>query len=265
MSKRLLSTATIFVVIFNCSVSLAQVQVVDAVPGGSGSAPSASGARSYASSSSGSVASSAPADVQTEMYNQLQVLRQEVQDLRGLVEEQTFEINRLKQQRLDDYMNVDRRLSAISGGAPTSAPKSASAVGSSTNASTTSAPAVGGEKEQYIKAFQLVKDKNYDEAIKQYNLYLQSYPQGRYEPNVQYWLGEIYLLKGGFEQSRKWFSALIDTYPQHDKIPDAKYKLGTVYHKLGNVAKAKSLLTEVAATDTNAARLARDYLAAELP
>jgi tol-pal system protein YbgF len=44
---------------------------------------------------------------------QIQQLQQEVSELRGLVEEQAFNLKRLKQQRLDDYLDLDKRLSTI--------------------------------------------------------------------------------------------------------------------------------------------------------
>ena len=44
---------------------------------------------------------------------QIQQLQQEISELRGLLEEQGFQLKRLKQQRLDDYLNLDKRLTEI--------------------------------------------------------------------------------------------------------------------------------------------------------
>lgn len=46
----------------------------------------------------------------------MQLLQQEVLQLRGMVEEQAHELKRLKQQRLDDYLDLDRRLSKVGQG-----------------------------------------------------------------------------------------------------------------------------------------------------
>lgn len=192
-----------------------------------------------------------------ELYYQLQVLQQEVLELRGAFEEQAHELKRLKQQRLDDYLDLDRRLSALGqAGDSRSATADASVV------------VVGGgtvapeeEIQRYRAAIDLVlKKQRYDEAVIALKEHLDAYPNGRYAANSTYWLGEIYLLKNDLEQSRQWFTQLLSQFPQHRKVPDGKFKLGKVYHLLGNDAQAKTLLDEVAASRSDAAPLARDYL-----
>ena len=88
------------------SFANAQVQIIESQPIG-GKPPSA--ARSAEPSNTAG---------QAEMFYQMQLLQQEVLELRGLVEQQSFEIRQLKQQRLDDYLDLDRRLSQIAAGAP---------------------------------------------------------------------------------------------------------------------------------------------------
>lgn len=214
-----------------------------------------------------------PADSQYEVFEMLQTLQEEVATLRGLVEEQDYELKQLKQQRLDDYLNLDRRIGELSGkpgagAAPTSASGNPAGVasGGSAPAARTAAPAgeqSADELQMYRSAIDLVlRQKNYDQAIIAFNQYLTDYPQGAYAANSEYWLGEISLLQGNLEKSRSWFERLLSDFPAHDKAADAQYKLGTVYHRLGNTQKAKSLLNEVVAKNpnTNAARLASNYL-----
>lgn len=55
-----------------------------------------------------------------DSYYQSQVLRDEVRELRGMVEQLSYELQRVKQRQMDDYLDIDRRLSAVmSGVAPT--------------------------------------------------------------------------------------------------------------------------------------------------
>ncbi|GAA5315280.1 MAG: tol-pal system protein YbgF [Candidatus Pelagadaptatus aseana] len=219
---------------------------------------------------------SAPAGGTAEMFYQMQMLQQEVSQLRGLVEEQTYEIKRLKQQRLDDYLSLDKRLSAVAGGAFSDASKSlaasatqSSAVNTATSTPVTSSaqslpsePSGTQESQQYRAAIDLIlKQKDYAKAEVALNQYLQQFPKGRYAANSLYWLGELALLKGDLEKSREWFARMVSEWPEHNKVADANYKLGTVYHKLGDTVKAQSILQEVAAGDSNAARLAKSYLA----
>lgn len=195
-----------------------------------------------------------------ELYYQLQVLQQEVLELRGLVETQTHELKRLKQQRLDDYLDLDRRLSQLGSGASSSvaSPAAASVPSASENAGTAS-PA--DELKSYRAAIDLVlKQQNYDAAVVKLKEHLQNYPKGRYAGNALYWLGEIYLLKGELETSRQWFSQLLSEFPDHPKVADAQFKLGKVHHLMGDDAQAKTLLERAARAKGNAGRLARDYL-----
>ncbi|MFT5083468.1 MAG: tol-pal system protein YbgF [Lentisphaeria bacterium] len=194
-----------------------------------------------------------------ELYYQLQVLQQEVLELRGLAEEQAFQIKKLKQQRLDDYIDLDRRLSQLGQG-------SSSGGGSSEEAYSSQSAPVGevssvGELSSYKSAMNLLfKDKNYDQAVLALNKHMEAYPKGRYAANAQYWLGEIFLKKNDLEQARQWFSKLLGEFPEHSKVPDAQFKLGKVYFLLGDKATARTLLETVAKSNSNASGLAKDFL-----
>ncbi|RZA05204.1 MAG: tetratricopeptide repeat protein [Moraxellaceae bacterium] len=54
-------------------------------------------------------------------YSQIQAMQEEIQQLRGLVEQQANDIKRLKSQREEDYMDLDRRVSALSKGGASAA------------------------------------------------------------------------------------------------------------------------------------------------
>lgn len=199
-----------------------------------------------------------------EMYYQMQLFQQELQQLRGLVEEQAYEIKKLKQQRLDDYLDLDRRLGQLGQGGAAGK----SAVAQSPNQQT---PTSGGsvsdttalpdEMKHYRGAMNLVlKERKYDAAVVALTEHLQLYPQGRFAANAQYWLGEVYLQKNELESARDWFSRILGDFPQHSKAPDAQYKLGIIYHKLGDLTTSKNLLETVAASGASSSRLAQDYL-----
>jgi tol-pal system protein YbgF len=52
-----------------------------------------------------------------DRYNQSQMMQNEVRELRGLVEQLSYELQRVKQRQMDDYLDLDRRLSAVLSGA----------------------------------------------------------------------------------------------------------------------------------------------------
>jgi len=215
--------------------------------------------------------------IPNDFFYQLQMLQQEVQLLRGLVEEQQYELKRLKQQRLDDYLGLDRRLAALAGSVRpvVAAPSVVGGVVGQAPSDTpvqavVATPAAGGsatgELQRYRTAIDLaLSKKDYVNAIVAFNQYLSDFPEGRYAANSQYWLGEIYLMQGELEQARQRFALLLQEHPDSNKSADATYKLGVVYHRLGDAAKSQQFLMQVAGGTGNAARLAADYLAKHWP
>src|SRR6187402_1522220 len=92
MLKNLLAV----VLIASAPVLQAQVRVVESSP---------------QSVRSGVAQSDLPASAESDVYSQIRALQEEVTLLRGLLEEQSYELKQLKQLQLDNYMDLDRRLS----------------------------------------------------------------------------------------------------------------------------------------------------------
>lgn len=206
--------------------------------------------------------------IQTDMLFEVQALKYEVATLRGMVEEQAHEISRLKQAQTDNYLDLDKRISALSGGSisqPSTTVSPAIVASPSTSpvaptSAVTPVPSGAGDAEVYAAAYDLLRARQYDAAVTGLQDYLQRFPTGAYAGNSYYWLGEIFLLKEDHAQARDWFSKLLTDFPQDRKVPDAKFKLGKVYHLLGDNATARSVLSEVATGSGDAARLAKQYL-----
>ncbi len=215
-----------------------------------------------------------PVSPSADLLTRMELLQQEVLELRGLVEQQAFEIKRLKQQRLDDYTDLDQRISALLNG------KAAPAINSGINplpnqtqntqpalpnsqTATASTADIPSERQLYRQAIDLLlKQKDFQGSAQRLEQYLEYYPQGLFAPNSQYWLGEIHLSNGEAEQAKNWFSKLLSDYPGHAKISDAKFKLGKIHFEQGDTATARQLLVEVSQSGTAAAELARNFMAA---
>ncbi|MES2673347.1 MAG: YbgF trimerization domain-containing protein [Pseudomonadota bacterium] len=200
----------------------------------------------------------------TEAYNQVQSLQQEVSELRSLVEEQGHELSRLKQQQLDNYVDLDRRVAILSTASKVpvaessiESPPSPSSLSSDANVSDSGEL---GEAEEYKAAYDLLRQRQVDASLLAFKQYLKKYPSGDFAGNSYYWLGEIFLLKNQLPQARESFAKLIEGFPSSNKVPDAKFKLGKVYHLMGDKIHAKSMLNEAAAGSGDSARLATQYL-----
>jgi tol-pal system protein YbgF len=210
-----------------------------------------------------------------ELFYQMQLMQEEIQQLRGLAEEQAHQLDRLARLQREQYLDLDRRLLALQQGAP--APAASGGPGRipgdfddapARPATAASGPSAGAtETEAYARAFDLTRDRRFDDAIRAFERLLEDYPNGQYTANVHYWLGELYLAlpEPELDKSRAAFERVVQVYPTNQKVPDSLYKLGVVYHRQGDVGRARQHLQRVQQEfrGTPAARLAEAY-AAEL-
>jgi tol-pal system protein YbgF len=277
-----LSTAAILAAVFflplatsAAELQLAQVEVIESSPIRALGQPRVV-ADTTSSGSAAKSESGGSADMLSELFYQLQILQQEVQALRGQLEEQEYQLQQLKQQRMDDYMDLDRRISELnqSRGAGASTGSSAASEGagrgSGASASDRTSTPVGNvsdaELTSYSAAVDLAtKQQAFDQAVEALNRHLQQYPNGQYAANAHYWLGQIYFVQGKMEQARQAFARVVEGYPDHNKAAEARYKLGQVYFRLGDKAQARTLLEKVASGDSDSAPLARNFLQQNYP
>lgn len=209
---------------------------------------------------------SGAAQAQADSYYQMQVLQEEVRTLRGLVEELSHEVQQLKQRQMDDYMDVDRRLSAlVQGTASGNTTPAVGAAGTAKTLPTTAPPQLTEATPQMTASYTnasnlLLKQRDINAAALAFKQHVVDFPNSPYVPNAWYWLGEIFQLQGQNEEAKKAFTIVVEQYPGHAKAADANFKLGKIYNELGDKEKAKQLLQTAAKSDSPVSTKARDYL-----
>ena len=246
--------------------ALAAVPVVDDNAGGY---PPSGYGTSGAYAGSGA---SAPASAQGQLFMQLQQMQDQISRQQGIIEELQNDVARMKQENLERYQDLDRRIN--SGGAPAANPDNSSAGGAS-DAAGAAAGAAGAaaqqpaassepgdpakEKLYYDAAFDLIKQKDFDKASQAFNAFLRKYPNSQYAGNAQYWLGEVNLAKGDLQGASQAFAQVSQKYPKHSKVPDSLYKLADVERRMGHTDKVKGILQQVITQypGTSAAQLAQ--------
>lgn len=210
-----------------------------------------------------------------DLLTRIQHLQEDVQKLRGDLEVQGNDLNGLKQRQRDLYLDIDRRLqqleTSVAAAAPAASPPPSAAppsapVGSGSTAMAAPVPdvpaatAASPEQEQaaYQKAFDLLKNGRYDDAVAAFRDMLTAYPSGKLLDNAQYWLGEAHFAARRFREAAEEFAKVINNYPQSPKVPDAMLKLGFSYYELGDWAKSRSSLEQLTARypQSTAAQLA---------
>ena len=192
-----------------------------------------------------------------ELYYQIQLLQQEVMELRGQLEEQTHQLRQLKQQSLERYLDLDRRLNGNDGSGAT-APNSPGGG--------QPIQELAGEADAYRSAYSMVRSQQFVEAVMAFKQFLLDFPDGKYAPNAHYWLGELYMVIAppDLESARREFTLLTEQYPDNAKLPDALYKLGKIYFDKGNSARAREhferIINEFGNSGSSAVKLSRDFL-----
>ncbi len=222
------------------------------------------------------------------LIEKIQALQKEVQELRGQLEIQAHDLKLLQQQQVAFYKDLDSRLS---GGASTSAkavtdkPAMDLSVGSKEPAPGASAPAKSNpvaktastaepvvtpvsranpadEQISYLAAYELIKNKRYDDALASMNTFVQKYPRGGYTANAQYWLGELYLVKKDYAKAIEHFDTVLKQFPTSSKSAASMLKVGYAYAEMGNKPEAQKYLQQVvrAYPNTPTAQLANSKL-----
>lgn len=208
------------------------------------------------------------------LFRQIQVLQREMQALRGLLEEQGFQMERLARDQKAQYIDLDQRIVAMRQGGAAPPPGTGVEPGAGTQPPGVPPPPVpdagaadagvgDDERQAYTAAFSLMEGRAFAEAVAGFQKVLADYPNGQYAPNCYYWLGELFLVRNEIENARQHFVQVVNLYPEHPKVPDALYKLGVIHHRLGDSQRTLDYLNRVRNDypDSTAADLAQKYLA----
>lgn len=199
-----------------------------------------------------------------ELFMMVEQLQEELRFLRGQVEEQQHQLQRIQVDQRDRYRDLDRRLSllgqrttptpvaapsALPAALPSTLPRSSSV--DATLATRVVVPAVKtptvSDAQAYKDAFSLVRERNFDQALRAFESFLQLYPDSELTANVLYWTGEVHRAKPSPDQEKASlaYQALLTRYPDHPKAADAYYKQGLSYQEMGQFDKAKANMAKV--------------------
>jgi tol-pal system protein YbgF len=123
-------------------------------------------------------------------------------------------------------------------------------------------PNVAEEQQIYQTAYDLIKEKKYNEAVAALQKMLQRYPSGQFAANAHYWLGELYGLLNKNDQSAQEFSTVVNDYSDSPKVADAQLKVGLIYAGQFKWVDAKGAFKKVINRypGTSSARLAAEQL-----
>ncbi|PSJ46037.1 tol-pal system protein YbgF [Zobellella endophytica] len=205
----------------------------------------------------------ARSQAQIDQQRQLNALQQEVSELRGLLEEQSYRLEQVVERQrsllaAQQDAAAQQQAPAASAGRGTAEQDAAASGGGKA-----SAPAGGDEQAAYDNAVNLVlQDKDYDAAIPAFARFITQYPQSTYVPNAHYWLGQLLYAQQRFDQAKAQFTRVVEAYQTSNKRADSILKLGVIAKEQGDNNLARQYFEQVLSEygSSSAARLAQEYL-----
>ena len=172
----------------------------------------------------------------------LEELQQEIKVLRANIEEDRALLNKISHDVAELKRGYEARQSALTTGGGTGV--AGSSTPSHPTPSSQEVPMQDMEG-SYQRAYATFKQGDYPSALKQFEVFLDTYPESEYADNACYWIGECYHQLGDHERAIVEYEKVIQRYPNGDKVPSALLKQGFSFLSLGDRVDAKLLFQKV--------------------
>lgn len=184
-----------------------------------------------------------------ELSNQIEQLRAEIANLRGLNEQLAREVSELQRQQKDVQVGLDERLRLVE-------PLKITHDG----VSFTAAPA---EKREFDAAMEALRRSEFEAAATAYAAFLKRYPDSGYTPAVLYWLGNAQYAGRDYKSAVESHRRLVTQFPAHMRTPEAMLALANSQIELKDTRAARRTLEDLikAHPQSEAAAAARERLA----
>lgn len=172
-----------------------------------------------------------------DWMGQVDKLNLEISRLRGQLEVNTHEIDQAQQRQQQLYTDLDTRMRKLEGGAPPNAAAPA--------APPPPAADDAAELKSYEAAHELFKGGKYRESAEAFDKFVQTYPNSKYAPSAQYWIGYANFSQKNYKGAIASQQTLIQKYPDNAKVPDAMFNIANSQIQLADLDGAKKTLREL--------------------
>ncbi|MXP49158.1 cell division protein CpoB [Pantoea sp. Eser] len=208
--------------------------------------------------------SNAQAQLLQQLQQQMSDNQRDIDSLRGQIQQNSYQLNQVVELQKQLYQQIDSLSSSNSGQQAASSDASADA-GAGVAAATGSAPAQTGDANgDYNAAVALILEKKqYDQAMSALQAWVKRYPDSTYQPNANYWLGQLNYNKGKKDDAAYYYATVVKNYPKSPKAAEALLKVGVIMQEKNDTAKAKAVYQQVIKLypNTDSAKQAQKRLA----
>ena len=183
------------------------------------------------------------------LYKKIEVLEEEIRDLRNILEENSILVDRSLELQQQRYLDLDARIleiSKISSEKPSSVDQEAQYLDSE-------------EKELFKSALILFEESRFAEALEIFSQIIITFPDGSFTADAYFWSGELFLAQEMFEDAKLSFKNVVDNFYQHSRTPDSLFKLGEIYRIEGDIERSLEFYDKVKEDfpDSGASQLAK--------
>tara|TARA_B100001175_G_scaffold190847_1_gene161816 strand:+ start:518 stop:1195 length:678 start_codon:yes stop_codon:yes gene_type:complete len=182
------------------------------------------------------------------LYQKIQVLEKEIQDLRNILEENSILVDRSLELQQQRYLDLDARILEIS-----RLESEEVMIIESDNLNQTDEL----ERNLYKQALTLFEESRFAEALQVFSEIIISFPEGSYTPEAYFWSGELFLAQEMFEDAKISYQYVVDQFPDHQRSPDSLFKIAEILRAQGELDLATILYDNVIENypDTGASQL----------
>ncbi|HAK36146.1 MAG TPA: cell division protein CpoB [Pantoea sp.] len=199
--------------------------------------------------------SNAQAQLLQQLQQQMSDNQSDIDSLRGQIQQNSYQLNQVIERQKQLYQQID---SLSSSGANSAAQSGADATAASADtgaaasadgaaAASSGAPVQSGDaNSDYNAAVALILEKKqYDQAIAALQAWVKRYPDSTYQPNANYWLGQLNYNKGKKDDAAYYYATVVKNYPKSPKASEALLKVGVIMQEKKDTAKAKAVFQQV--------------------
>jgi len=197
-------------------------------------------------------------DLVISLYEQLETLQQEVQSLRGIVEEQNFQIKKIQTEQRDRYLDIDRRLSISSQNGVDVATSEVSRTSPASLLSTTGQAEVSTADSSTQRSTsavgEVVQANNPTQRTRSEAVPVFVQPAGAPLPALVGQMDEqelyrtslnLLLEQSNYEESISMFQSYIDNYPQGRYLTNSYYWQGEAFILVSRFSQAKDVFNKI--------------------
>ncbi|MBA2815177.1 tol-pal system protein YbgF [Candidatus Pantoea persica] len=177
--------------------------------------------------------SNAQAQLLQQLQQQMSDNQSDIDSLRGQIQQNSYQLNQVIERQKQLYQHIDSLSSS-------------------------------GANSDYNTAVALILEKKqYDQAIAALQAWVKRYPDSTYQPNANYWLGQLNYNKGKKDDAAYYYATVVKNYPTSPKVSEALLKVGVIMQEKNDTAKAKAVYQQVIKLypNTDSAKQAQKRLA----